>query len=115
MKKPRIFLVVSAPYLVGLFDPYNPPEEQCDVAVVFCRTKRRAKILAVRFWRHENRRTKSWKKRYESVNYYADQNPFTGMKVEDVTDEYFLCEHGKHYKKCDCYNEGSFNRQDNGL
>jgi hypothetical protein len=71
------WLVVSREYGVVmplLDDGSGPTEYGCDVIAVEAQTPRDAKVLAVRLARQHPRR-------YGFVDHYADECPFTGMRV----------------------------------
>lgn len=89
MSKAGWFLVVSDKYIGwgGYSWEDGPPEYVCDVAYVRAASQRRARVLAVRFWRNMNKRgIHPYRKYYGHVRYKSvdepGENPFRGMKVE---------------------------------
>ena len=75
---PQCFMVYTPVYgtVIPVLDfGEGPMEYSADVLYVRCRTKRRAKVLAVRAWRRQRSR---W-----VMDQYSDgASPFTGLKVE---------------------------------
>ena len=68
---------------------YEPPEPGCDVVMVCARTKRQARILAVRYWRRLPRLP--WKAHRQTRTYvteYYDEHPFKKLEVEEITEWY---------------------------
>lgn len=79
-KQAHCYVVVSAECHardVILDDGTGPEEYWRDVVYVFARDTRRAKVLALRWFRRQYGRI-AWRGRY----YLCDENPFKGMKVE---------------------------------
>lgn len=70
--KLRAYEVVSAEYMTYGANDTDPPEYGCAYRLVFARTARRAKVLAVRAWRRDKR-----ERRY----FQEVECPFTGMKT----------------------------------
>lgn len=58
----------------------GPTYPAWDVAKVFTRTKKRAKVLALRSFR------RYYKNRGDKPYYLEDENPFKGMKVYAIVD-----------------------------
>lgn len=92
MRTPRLFEVVSREYSTGGY--YDPPEWGRDWALVRCRTKARAKVLAVKWWRRCNdpaiRQRHRNLLRTGSIDH--GENPFAGILVNDVTDTWYANE-----------------------
>lgn len=84
-------------YEVISIEPYR------DYVLVRATNKERARRLAIRFWRHENKRKKS--NIYLSV--LPHRNPMRGLAAHDVTDVWFRCSCGlkrRHRKTARCPN-----------
>lgn len=80
---PEWFLVASAEYgtVIPILDyGEGPTEYGRDVLYVRCASRQRAKVLALRAWRRQNRR--NWRK----AGFLEDGCPFTGMIVERCAD-----------------------------
>ncbi len=80
-----VYLVSSDEYEVRGPGWYDAPETVRDTVIVRCRTKRRARTLAVRYWRHANQRSgRRYRPPFESVTW--GENPFRGLRVEKLSD-----------------------------
>lgn len=81
----RCFGVASPTYEVYYSEYPEPPEYGADFVMVYARTVRRAKVLAVQAWRRNLQRDK-YVRRFPYVLEYPEENPFAGLTVEDLTD-----------------------------
>lgn len=82
-------------------DPPEPPEYGADVVEVIAKSKREAKVEAVRKMRAEGM---EWVRGQESDG----ASPFTGLKVEDMKCKHGIC----HCRECGgdcetCYQEAT--------
>jgi hypothetical protein len=81
----RAFAVVSPEYEMSR-SGYEPPEWGADYRLVFARTKRRARVLAVASWRRGWGFGKQPNSRAGYINKYNEENPFKGLTVYEVTE-----------------------------
>ena len=93
----RCYLVISPENSRYQFEFMEPPESWYDTVFVYARNARRAKVLALRWFRRE------YKGSQASGRYYlcdSSVSPFNDMRAERV-----VCYHGQQYQCQQCDEE----------